>query len=101
MRRIDFIGAFLLAATIVSLLGALSLGGQSLPWSHPVVLILAIGSVVLGVLFVGYETKYALEPVLPPALMVQRDVVTSYYIVALQVGAQLAVRRSFCADNGA
>ena len=92
LRRIDFVGAFMLAVTIVALLGALSLGGQNLSWSHPIVIGLTIGAVVLGCLFVTYETKYALEPVFPPTLVVRRDVATPYAIVALQVAAQLAVR---------
>jgi MFS family permease len=92
LRRIDFVGAFSLAVTSVAFLGALSLGGQNLPWSHPIVISLTIGSVILGCLFVAYEAKYALEPVFPPALVIQRDVATSYAIMALQMAAQIAVR---------
>lgn len=91
LRRIDFAGAFMLAITIVSLLGALSLGGQNLPWSHPIVIGLAAGSIILGALFVTYEVKYALEPIFPPTLVIQRDVATAYAIYFLQVAAQLGV----------
>lgn len=92
LRRIDFAGAFMLAITIVSLLGALSLGGQNLPWSHPIVISLSAGSLFLGAIFVTYEVKHALEPIFPPTLVVQRDVATPYAIMALQTAAQLAVR---------
>jgi MFS family permease len=94
LRRIDFIGAFMLAITIVSFLGALSLGGQNLPWSHPIVIGLLIGSVILGAVFVTYEVKYALEPIFPPTLVIQRDVATPYAIYGLQTAAQLGVRYS-------
>lgn len=91
LRRIDFIGAISLALAIVSLLGALSLGGQDLPWGHPVVISMAAGSVALGFLFVVWEKRYALEPVFPPALVVRRDIAVSYLIMAFQTAAQVSV----------
>ncbi|KAG4427507.1 hypothetical protein IFR05_017011, partial [Cadophora sp. M221] len=91
LRRVDFIGAFLLALTIVSLLGALSLGGQNLPWTHPVVIGVGAGSVVLGAAFVAWEVNGAFEPVFPPSLIVKRDVATAYGIITLQAAAQLAM----------
>ena len=91
LRRIDFIGAFILATTIVSFLGALSLGGQNLPWGHPLVLGLAIGSVVVGIIFVLWEVKYAFEPIFPPSLVILRDVATPYAIMSLQTAAQVAM----------
>ena len=92
LRRLDFMGAFVLALAIVSLLSALSLGGQEFPWDHPFVVGSGVTSVFAGVLFVVWETKYAVDPVFPPALLVQRDVVTSYAISALQMAAQGSVR---------
>lgn len=92
LRRIDFIGAFMLAMTTVSFLLALSLGGQNLPWSHPLVIGLLAGSVALGIFFITYEVRYAFEPIFPPRLLVKRDVATPYAIMLLQTAAQLAVR---------
>lgn len=94
LRRIDFVGAFLLTGTIAAFLGSLSLGGQALPWSHLTVLGLLLGSVVLGAIFVTYEVKVAAEPIFPPALAVQRDVAASYAINALQLSAQVGVSHS-------
>ena len=82
----------MLAITIVALLGALSLGGQNLHWSNPIVIGLSIGSLVLGAIFVAYEVKYALQPIFPPTLVIKRDVATPYAIMALQTAAQLSVR---------
>jgi MFS family permease len=92
LRRIDFIGATLLALSIVGFLGALSLGGQEVPWSHPLISGLFAGSLVVGAVFVTYEVKYAFEPIFPPQLVVMRDVATPYAIMALLTGAQVAVR---------
>lgn len=91
LRRVDFLGAFLLALAIVSLLGSLSLGGQEYPWAHPFVIVPAVTSIAAGVLFVVWETKYALEPVFPPSLIAQRDVATAYGVSALQLAAQSSV----------
>jgi MFS family permease len=95
LGRVDFIGSLLLASTMLSLLGSLSVGGQLLPWSHPLVIGLLLGSVLLGSLFVLYEVKVPLEPVFPPALLIRRDVASQYLIIALQGAAQLAVSQSF------
>src|SRR4051812_5236147 len=91
LRRIDFFGAFLLAGTVTSFLGALSLGGQSFPWSHPIVIGLLLGSILLSISFVFYENKYAAEPIFPPALLIRREVAAPYAILALQTGAQVGV----------
>lgn len=94
LGRIDFVGAFMLAGTIATFLGALSLGGQELPWSHPIVIGLLLGSIVLGAVFVSYEVNVAVEPIFPPALVAQRDVALPYAVNALQLGAQIGVRSS-------
>jgi MFS family permease len=94
LGRVDFIGSLLLASTMLSLLGSLSVGGQVLPWSHPLVVGLLLASVLLGSLFVLYEVKVPLEPIFPPGLLIRRDVVSQYLIIALQGAAQLAVSPS-------
>ncbi|PQE17967.1 major facilitator superfamily transporter protein [Rutstroemia sp. NJR-2017a WRK4] len=94
LRRIDFFGAFLLAGTVTSFLGALSLGGQTFPWSHPIVIGLLIGSILLSISFVFYENKYAAEPIFPPALLIRREVAAPYAILALQTGAQVGMMYS-------
>ncbi|CZR54954.1 related to multidrug resistance protein fnx1 [Phialocephala subalpina] len=91
LKRIDFVGSVLLAAAIVILLGALSLAGQSLAPLHPIILGSVAGSIVLFVLFGVWEVKFAHEPVFPPGLLIQRDIITPYTIVALLLGAQYAV----------
>lgn len=91
LGRVDFIGSILLASTLLSLLGALSLASGILSLSHPLVIGLLIGSLALATLFIIYELKVPLEPVFPPKLLVQRDVATQYLIIALQTAAQLSV----------
>jgi hypothetical protein len=91
LGRVDFPGAFLLATTILCLLGGLSLGGQSLSWSHPVVVGLLVVSPILGALFVVFEIYCTEEPIFPPQLLMMRDVAAPYAIMGLQSIAQPAM----------
>jgi len=91
LARIDFAGAALLAVTITSLMLAIELGGQKLPWNHPVILGLVAGSVAFGALFAVTEAYWAYEPVFPLQLLCQRDVVSAYLVLGLQTAAQLGV----------
>lgn len=91
LRRVDFLGSISLALTIVAFLLVLDLGGQKLPWSHPVIWILLTSSIALGIIFLFVEGFVAKEPIFPLKLLTQRDVVTAYLVAALQAGAQYGV----------
>ena len=92
LRRVDFLGSLSLALTIVGFLLVLDLGGQKLPWSHPVIWILLTSSIALGIMFFFIEGYVAKEPIFPLKLLIHRDVVTAYLVAALQAGAQYGVR---------
>lgn len=92
LRRVDFLGSISLALTIVGFLLVVDLGGQKLPWSHPVIWILLASSVALGLLFLLIEGYVAKEPIFPLKLLIHRDVVTAYLVSALQAGAQFGVQ---------
>ena len=91
-RRIDFLGSISLASTIVGFLLVLDLGGQKLPWSHPVIWIVFASSAVVGLLFLAIEGYVAKEPIFPLRLLVHRDVMTAYLLAALQMAAQFGVQ---------
>jgi MFS family permease len=91
LARIDFAGSTLLAGTITTLMVAVELAGQKLPWNHPIVLSLLGGSVALGGLFVITEEYWTYEPVFPLRLLLNRDVVAAYSVLGLQIAAQLGV----------
>lgn len=92
LRRIDFLGSIALALTIVGFLLFLHLGGQELPWNHPVLWLILAASVILGLLFLFNEGYIAKEPIFPLRLLVHRDVVTSYLVLAFQSAAQYGVQ---------
>ncbi|HLG69280.1 MAG TPA: DHA2 family efflux MFS transporter permease subunit [Chloroflexota bacterium] len=70
-HEIDYLGAALLAATVVALLLTLIWGGSVYPWTSPLIVALALAVPLLGGLFVLRE-QYATEPVLPLPLLRER-----------------------------
>jgi hypothetical protein len=84
LKRIDFQGAFFLCLTILGALGVLDLGGQKLPWSHPVIVGLGCTAVVCSVGFTLTERYCAAEPIFPLRLMAHYVVCTSYLMLTLQ-----------------
>jgi hypothetical protein len=91
LKRIDFLGAELLASSIVSGLLALDLGGTTDKWLSSTVLSLVATSIVLGIGFVLVEAYWAREPVFPLRLLRNRHVVSSYVNLGAQTAAQIAV----------
>ncbi|KAF3936011.1 hypothetical protein ABW19_dt0200335 [Dactylella cylindrospora] len=99
LGRIDFLGSFLLATTIVGILLVLDLGGQKLPWNSQYIIGLAIVSLIFLVLFVIVEIYVATEPVFPLHLLRKNNIATSYSTLALscvsQIGIMYSVPRYF------
>lgn len=91
LARIDFVGAFLLALTILAFLFPLQIGGVKVPWTHPIIFILLASGVVLGALFAATEEWWAKEPIFPLSLLRQRDIVLTYILSSAQTGAQLGL----------
>jgi hypothetical protein len=91
VSRIDFAGAILLALTITTFLLVVELAGQKLPWNHPIIFVLFGASTASGIVFLLTEVYWAVEPIFPPQLLLQRDVVSGYLVFGLQISAQMAV----------
>ena len=84
-------GSVSLALTIIGFLLVLDLGGQKIPWDHPAIWIILASSAAMGLLFLLIEGYVAREPIFPLRLLVHRDVVTAYILLAIQVAAQFGV----------
>ncbi|KAJ4243047.1 hypothetical protein NW757_011578 [Fusarium falciforme] len=69
----------------------LEIGGQKIPWSHPIIFALFAAGIVLAVAFVLVESRWAKEPIFPLRLLRNAQVTKSYSMVAAQAGAQLAM----------
>ncbi|KAG0644784.1 major facilitator superfamily-domain-containing protein [Tuber brumale] len=84
-RRIDYLGSGTLLCSLVSLLLALNTGGNTLPWTHPLVLTcLPLSLILLGAFWI-VELWYAKEPVIPVKLLGSRTVLavcfTNWFMV--------------------
>lgn len=76
--KVDITGAFLIAVSVVTLLLALTLGGQSYPWDSPVVLGLFAGASAGVVAYIIAE-RYASDPILPMELFRNRVFTTTNF----------------------
>jgi EmrB/QacA subfamily drug resistance transporter len=70
-RKIDYLGAGLLASALVSIVLMTTLGGTSYAWSSPLIIGLGLGTVLLLAAFI-YVEHHAPEPVLPLRLFKNR-----------------------------
>ncbi|KAL8700748.1 MAG: hypothetical protein Q9201_005276 [Fulgogasparrea decipioides] len=73
-ERVDIAGAALLVATLVLLLLGVNSGGNTVSWTHPLVLTALPTSALLLCAFVVFEEKVASEPILPVDLLLNRTV---------------------------
>ena len=90
LKRIDFTGAFFLAATVLSLCLILDLGGSRLPWTSPWIFAL-LGTTFASTLCFTASAKYAAEPIFPLELATHFVVVTNYLVIILQTTSQNAL----------
>jgi EmrB/QacA subfamily drug resistance transporter len=82
VHRIDYFGALLLSVATCCALLALSWGGNTYPWSSPVILGLGAVAAVSIVLLTMTERRAA-EPILPPRLFRNRIFVLSVLVIGL------------------
>jgi EmrB/QacA subfamily drug resistance transporter len=71
-HAIDYTGALLLTATLSAVILFTGLGGTTLPWTSPVMLVILAASIAAALAFVAVELR-AHEPVLPMHLFTNRN----------------------------
>ncbi|KAG5756769.1 hypothetical protein H9Q70_000655 [Fusarium xylarioides] len=91
IKRIDALGALLLGGSVLAFMVPLEIGGQKIPWSHPLVPTLAAAGVILSAAFVLVESRWAEEPIFPLRLLRSGDVTKTYLIAFGQAAAQLGM----------
>ena len=89
IRRVDFVGALLLAGAISGFLLSLDFLSNGAGSVH--IFISTIVFVVLTTIFYFYERRCAREPILPIELITRRDVFTPYLVGGLQMAAQFGI----------
>merc|ERR1711939_64362 len=90
IKRIDFLGAITMVSAVSLLLVGLSLGGNQLPWSAPLVYGTLIAGGILLVVFLLVEKYVAREPLLPLRVLFNRTPLfvslTNWFITMSQFG---------------
>ncbi|KAF5232520.1 hypothetical protein FANTH_12937 [Fusarium anthophilum] len=89
IKRIDALGALLLGGSVLAFMVPLEIGGQKIPWSHPLVPTLAAAGVLLLAAFALVESRWAKEPIFPLRLLRSGGVSKTYLIAFGQAAAQL------------
>ncbi len=81
--KIDYVGAFLLAAGVIPLMLAFTLAGSQYDWTSPQIVGLFAGSIVVLVLFGFYEAyleRHQAQPIIAPSLFKNQIFVVSIAI---------------------
>lgn len=90
MRRIDFLGAFILVLAVVALLAGLD-AGSNLGWSHLVTVVsLSLTPFLFG-LFIFVEMKVAKHPFAPGHIIFDRSLFACYLANFFGVAGQMAI----------
>ena len=77
LKRVDFLGAFLLITTLVLLLLGLNSGGNIVPWNHPLVYVTLPLAFVSFLVYIYVEDRHASEPIIPVRLLLNRTVLAA------------------------
>ena len=84
LKRVDYLGSLTLTCALVLFLLGLNTGGNVLPWTHPLVLTALPISLGFLLIFIYIEERWALEPIIPIRLLLNRTVTSaclSYWFV--------------------
>lgn len=85
-KRIDVLGALLIASAITTFLLLLDIIAKEFPPLPILLLILLL--LALSTLFYLVETRHAAEPILPIRLLTARPILTAYLLSGFQIAAQ-------------
>ena len=91
LSRVDFLGATLMALSILSLLLPLEIGGERIPWSDYRVASLFTAALFFGALFLAVEGWVSKEPIIPMSVLRHKEVLLSSLIMLCQVAAQVGL----------
>jgi hypothetical protein len=84
LRRIDYTGTILFVGSLSSFLIPLTWGGVSYDWDSWHTLVPLLVGVAGLAAFIFYEYRYAVEPIIPPAIFVNRTASVSFLGSVLQ-----------------
>lgn len=77
LKRVDYLGAFLLVSALMILLAAASMGGKEIAYKSKTFSFLLALAVLLIFAFVYVELRVSKEPIIPMEIMVDRTILSS------------------------
>lgn len=77
LRRIDFLGAFVLVGAVLGMVFGLD-RGSNVSWTMPTTIASLCASIVLFILFIAVETRFASEPFAPGYIVFPRRFFANY-----------------------
>ncbi|EFR04443.1 multidrug resistance protein fnx1 [Nannizzia gypsea CBS 118893] len=89
LKRVDFLGAFVLVIAVFGLILGLDRGGN-VSWTMPLTIISLSISVVAFILFMAIEARFAVAPFAPLHITFGRDLVACYLTNFFSFGGWLA-----------
>jgi hypothetical protein len=87
LKKIDIIGAVLSIVGLTLFLVALQAGGYTHPWKSAYVLCTLIIGLLMIIVWVVWEAKFATHPMIPKALFQGQNIISMTFIVAFVGGA--------------
>lgn len=89
LRRIDFLGAFVLIGAVLGVVFGLDRGGN-VSWTIPLTIVPLCISLVLFILFILIEVRFAAEPFAPRHIVCDRAFIANYGCNFFSFGCWLA-----------
>ena len=91
LRSMDWLGGLFSAICITTGLGTIGLGGEKLPWSHPLIISAIAACVMSAFFFVLTEQRFAKHPLIPPKLVTHNGIGAMCVIQILLCAARFGV----------
>lgn len=91
LRSMDWLGVMFSAMCITTGLGAISLGGEKVPWSHPLIILAITVCVISAIVFVLTERYCATNPLIPPKIVTHNGIGAMCIVQILLCAARFGV----------
>lgn len=84
---LDLLGCGIFVPAVFMFLLAMNRGGQENPWNSATIIGLFVGSVVMAMLFVGWEAHKGNRAMLPGSVVLRRTILCTILFAACHMGA--------------
>jgi predicted MFS family arabinose efflux permease len=90
LRRVDFLGALIIVATVFAFLLGMD-RGSNVSWQEPITIVSLVLSLILGAAFLYVEINVASEPFAPSHIIFNKSLLAIYAVNFFALGTYMAV----------